>query len=96
VSFVTEGLGPAVELAKDAAGDREVSVCAANTAQQLLRAGLLDEIDLSVVPYLLGSGVRLFDFLGPEPIELEQVRVIPSKGVTHLRYRVVRWERRLG
>lgn len=54
------------------AGDREVSVCAAYTAQQLLCAGLLDEIDLSVVPYLLGSGVRLFDYLGPEPIELEQ------------------------
>lgn len=88
--FVNEGLERAVELAKDAAGDREVSVCATSTAQQLLRAGLLDEIDLSVVPYLLGSGVRLLDYLGPEPIELEQVRVVPSDGVTHLRYRVVR------
>ena len=90
VSFVTEGVERAVELAKDAAGDRDVSVCAANTAQQLLRAGLLDEIELSVVPCLLGSGIRLLDHLGPEPIELEQLSVIPSDGVTHLRYRVVR------
>ena len=90
VSFVTEGVERALELAKDAAGERVVSVCAANTAQQLLRAGLLDEIELSVVPCLLGSGVRLLDHLGPEPIELEQISVIPSDGVTHLRYRIVR------
>ena len=89
VAFVTEGVERAVELAKDAAGERDVSVCAANTAQQLLRAGLLDEIELSVVPCLLGSGVRLLDRLWPEPIDLEQVLVIPSDGVTHVRYRVV-------
>src|SRR6184192_1690316 len=82
VSFVTEGVERALELAKDAAGERVVSVCAANTAQQLLRAGLVDEIELSVVPCLLGSGVRLLDHLGPEPIELEQISVIPSDGVT--------------
>lgn len=90
VSFVTEGVERAVELAQDAAGDRKVSVCAANVAQELLRAGMLDEIDLSVAACLLGSGVRLFDGLGPEPIALEQTRVIESDGVTHLRYRVVR------
>jgi dihydrofolate reductase len=90
VSFVTDGVERAVELAKEVAGDREVSVCAANTAQQLLRIGLLDEIDLSVVPCLLGSGVRLFDHLRSEPINLEQIRDIPSDGVTHVRYRVVR------
>jgi hypothetical protein len=66
-----------------------VSVCAADTAQRLLRAGLLDEIDLSLVPYLLGSGVRPFDHLGG-PVELEQLRVIPSDAVTHLRHRIVR------
>lgn len=79
-----------MELAKDAAGERAVSVSAANTAQQLLRAGLLDEIELNVVPCLLGSGVRLLDHLGPEPIDLQQILVIPSDGVTHVRYRVVR------
>jgi dihydrofolate reductase len=67
-----------------------VSVSAADTAQQLLRAGKLDEIQISVVPLLLGAGVRLLDHIGPVPIPLEQTRVIESDGVTHLRYRVVR------
>jgi dihydrofolate reductase len=89
VRFVTEGVERAVELAKEAAGDREVSVCAASTAQQLLRAGLLDEIELSVAPVLLGSGVQLFEHLGGV-VNLEQTRSIPSDGVTHLRYRILR------
>ncbi|MGQ0805747.1 MAG: dihydrofolate reductase family protein [Actinomycetota bacterium] len=90
VSFVTDGIDRALELAQEAGGDLKVSVCAADTAQQLLRAGKLDEIQVSVVPLLLGSGVRLFDHLGPDPIVLQQTRVIESEGVTHLRYRVVR------
>lgn len=89
VSFVTDGLEHAVELARAAAGDLDVSVCAADTAQQLLRAGLLDEIEVSVVPVLLGGGVRLFD-QWLDAIDLEQIGVIGSDGVTHLRYRVVR------
>lgn len=90
VSFVTDGIERALELAQEAAGDLTVSVCAADVAQQLLRTGKLDEVQISVVPLLLGSGVRLFDRLGAEPIALEQTRVIESDGVTHLRYRVVR------
>jgi dihydrofolate reductase len=90
VSFVTDGIEHALELAQEAAGDLKVSVCAADTVQQVLRAGKLDEIQVSVVPLLLGAGVRLFDHLGPDPITLEQARVIESDGVTHLRYRVVR------
>lgn len=90
ITFVTDGVGRAVELAKEAAGDRDVSVAAANPVQQLLRAGLLDEIEVSVVPCLLGGGVRLFDDLGPDPIDLEQISLIESDGVTHLRYRVRR------
>ena len=90
VSFVTEGVERAVELAQEVAGDRKVSVSAAGVAQQALRAGLIEEIELSVVPCLLGGGVRLLDHLGPEPIELVQTRVIESDGVTHLRYRVAR------
>ena len=86
VEFVTEGVERAVELAREAAGDRNVSVCAASVAQQLLRAGLLDEINVSVVPVVLGGGVRLLDDVGP--VDLEQVRVIESIGVIHLRYRV--------
>jgi len=90
VSFVTEGLDRALERARKAAGERTISVCAADIAQQLLRAGRLDEIQVSVVPLILGAGVRLLDHLGPEPIVLEQIRVIESEGVTHVRYRVVR------
>jgi dihydrofolate reductase len=90
VSFVTDGVERALELAQKAAGDRNVSVGGASVAQQLLRAGKLDGIQVSVVPLLLGAGVRLFDHLGGDPIALEQTRIIESEGVTHLRYRVVR------
>jgi dihydrofolate reductase len=67
-----------------------VSIAGASLAKQLLRAGKLDEINLSVSPVLLGGGVRLLDDIGAAPIALEQVRVIESEGVTHLRYRVAR------
>ena len=67
-----------------------MSVCAADIAQQLLRAGLLDEIQVSIAPVILGGGIRLLDHLGPDPITLEQTRAIESDGVTHIRYRVVR------
>jgi dihydrofolate reductase len=90
VSFVTDGVDRALELAQEVAGDRNVSVGGASVGQQLLRAGKLDEIQVSVVPLLLGGGVRLLDHLGADPIVLEQTRVIESEGVTHLRYRVVR------
>jgi dihydrofolate reductase len=90
VRFVTEGVERAVALARETAGERDVSVCAADPVQQLLRAGLLDEVEVSITPCLLGGGVRLFDHLGADPIDLEQVSVIPSDGVTHIRYRVVR------
>jgi dihydrofolate reductase len=90
VQFVTDGVDRALELARDAAGDLLVSISGASVAQQLLRAGKLDEIQVSVVPLLLGGGVRLFDHLGTDPIALEQTRVIESDGVTHLRYRVKR------
>jgi len=90
VSFVTDGLDRALERAQLAAGEQNVGVCAASLAQQLLRGGKLDEIQVSVVPLLLGAGVRLFDHLGANPATLDQTRVIVSEGVTHLRYWVVR------
>jgi dihydrofolate reductase len=62
----------------------------ASIAQQCLRAGLLDELQIHVAPLLLGGGVRLFDDLAGEQIEVEATRVIESPGVTHLRYRVVK------
>jgi dihydrofolate reductase len=90
VQFVTEGVDRALELAQAAAGDKLVSIAGSSVAQQLLRAGKVDEIQVSVAPLVLGGGVRLFDHIGSHAIQLEQTRVVPSDGVTHLRYRVVR------
>jgi dihydrofolate reductase len=91
VTFVTDGVDHALELAQEAAGDKIVSVAGADVAQQLLRAGKVDQIQVSIAPLLLGGGVSLFEHLGTAaPIALEQTRVLESDGVTHLRYRVVR------
>jgi hypothetical protein len=77
-------------LAKAVAGDKDVGVGAASIVQQCIRAGLLDEIHIDLVPVLLGGGVRLFDHLGTGPIDLERTRVIEGTGVTHLTFRVVK------
>ena len=76
--------------ARAAAGDRAVMVHGAGAAQALLRAGQLDEMEIHLVPVLLGGGRRLFDSLGPGHIELELVRRVEGRDVTHLRYRVSR------
>ncbi len=89
-TFVTDGVASAVEQAKEAAGDRYVSLMGSSVPQQCLRAGLLDEVQIHLVPVLLGAGVRLFDQLGSDSVELEILRVVDAPGVTHLRYRVVR------
>jgi len=92
-TFVTDGIEAALEQAHAAAGDKDVAVGGgANVVQQYLRAGLLDELQIHVVPVLLGDGVRLFEnHLGAGQAELECTRVIESPaGVTHLRYRVVK------
>ena len=89
-TFVIEGVESAIEQAKAAAGDRNVVVIGgANTAQHLLKAGLIDEIDMDVMPVLLGAGLRLFEHLGTEPIELETTEVSQSDGLIHLRFRVL-------
>ena len=88
-TFVTDGIERALEQAKAAAGDKDVSVAGgANIIQQYLSAGLLDEIQIHLVPVLLGDGVRLFHHIGVEQIELETTRVIESPGVTHIKFRV--------
>jgi dihydrofolate reductase len=87
-TFVTDGVERAVERAKAAAGDKYVSVMGASVAQQCLRAGLLDEIQIHLIPTLLGRGTRLFEHLGDRRIELEPVGVVECPGVTHLRFRV--------
>jgi dihydrofolate reductase len=88
VSFVTDGIESAVTQAKRAAGDKDVMVHGAQTAQEMLRAGVLDEMEIHLIPVLLGVGRPLFDTLGTGHIELELARIIDAPGVTHLRYRV--------
>jgi dihydrofolate reductase len=90
-TFVTDGIEAALDQARAAAGGKNVAIAGgASVAQQYLRAGLLDEIQIHVAPVLLGDGVRLFDNLDPEHAKLEVTRVIGSPSVTHLQYRVVR------
>jgi dihydrofolate reductase len=90
-TFVTEGIESALEQARAAAGDKDVAIAGgANTVQQYLKAGLVDEIQLHVAPLLLGGGVRLFDHLDGEELQLERTRVIDSPRVTHLRFRVTK------
>ena len=89
-TFVTDGIESAIAQAKAAAGDKNVAVATATTTQQALKAGLLDEISVGLVPLLLGDGVRLFEHLGAEPRDLEIVQVVEAPGVTHLTYRVVK------
>jgi dihydrofolate reductase len=88
-TFVSDGLESAVAQAKAAAGDKDVGVIGANLVQQCIKAGLLDEIHLDMVPVVLGGGVGLFDHLGTGPIELESTQVIEGAGITHLTFRVV-------
>jgi dihydrofolate reductase len=85
--FVTDGIESALEQARAAAGDRNVSIGGgASVAQQYLAAGLLDEMVVSLVPILLGGGARLFENLGEPPPALQQVEAVEAPGVTHLRY----------
>jgi dihydrofolate reductase len=81
----------AMTRAREAAGEKNVLVHGAATAQLALAAGVLDELELHVVPVLFGRGRRLFDHLHPEPLELTRTRVLEGEGgVTHLHYRVER------
>lgn len=88
VRFVTDGIESCVAQAKAAAGDRDVMVHGAYTAQECLRARVLDVMEIQLIPVLFGEGRRLFDGLGPDHIELEPVRILESPQVLHLRYEV--------
>jgi len=88
VHFVTDGIERAVKQAKAAAAGKSVAVHGADTIQQLLNGGLLDEIHVDIAAVLLGSGVRLFDHLAGTPAVLGNPKVIAGVGVTHLRYPV--------
>jgi dihydrofolate reductase len=87
VTYVCD-VADAVSMAKDAAGDADVLVHGARTARLALAAGVLDELQIHLVPVLLGQGEPLFEDMAPDHIELELLRDVEGPGVTHLRYRV--------
>ena len=90
-TFVTDGVASAVAQAKVAAGDKTVQVVGgANVIQQLLRAGLVDELHVDVMPVLLGDGLRLLENLDPDRMSLETIAVQSLGQRTNLRYRVVK------
>lgn len=90
VSYIGD-VATAMSEARRAAGESNVLVHGAGTAQLALAAGVLDELEIHLVPVLLGQGRRLFDGLAPEHIELERTRILEGEGgVTHLHYRVRR------
>ena len=90
-TFVTDGIEAALELARAAAGDKIVGIWGgANIMRQYLKAGMLDEMQIDLVPVLLGGGVRLFQDLGPDPIELRRTSTIETPGASHFRFEVVK------
>lgn len=89
--FVTDGIESALKQARHAADGKDVALGGgANVAQQYLAAGLIDELEIHVVPLLLGDGARLFENLDGRKVKLDPVRTISGPGVTHLKYRVVK------
>ncbi|MCI0562277.1 MAG: dihydrofolate reductase family protein [Nitrososphaera sp.] len=89
--FVTDGIESALQQARAAAGGKNVVVGGgANTAQQFMKAGFIDEVQLHLVPKLLGQGIRLFDYIGSKVIALERTKVIDAPDVIHISFRVVR------
>ena len=87
--FVTDGIESALAQAREAAGDKDVAVAGgASLVQQCIAAGLLDEMQIHLVPVFLGEGVRLFDQLGDRGRDLQVERAIHSPAVTHIRYRL--------
>jgi dihydrofolate reductase len=90
-TFVTDGIHSALERARAAAGGKDVQLSGgANVAQQYLKAGLIDEVQIHLVPVMLGDGARLFDDLEGAEIRLEATSTIEAPGVTHLTYRVLK------
>ena len=91
VTFVTDGIQSAIEKAKTAAGNKDVMVVGgANTAQQCLRAGLVDEIHMGIVPVLFGEGLRFFEPRVNDQLQLERTRIYESPTRTDIWFRVVK------
>jgi dihydrofolate reductase len=88
-TFVTDGIEAALQQAKEAARGKDVSLAGgAKAAQQYLSAGLIDEMEIHLVPLLFGAGSPLFDDVGRSGVRLKLMRTIDGPGVTHLKYRV--------
>ena len=88
-TFVTDGIEAALELARAAASDKNVGIWGgANIIRQYLKAGLLDEMQIDIIPILLGDGIRLFEGLDPQGIELRKTSAIDTPGATHFRFQV--------
>jgi dihydrofolate reductase len=88
-TFVTDGIEPALHRARTAAAGKDVFIGGgASVINQYLAAGLVDELELHIVPQVLGGGARLFEGVG-SGVQLEQVRAVDAPGVTHIKYRVV-------
>jgi dihydrofolate reductase len=89
-TFVTDGVESAIKRAREIAGDKNVVIGAPSVVKQCLNAGLLDEIHIDLVPLLLGKGIRLFDYLEIEPLDLRLDEASMSSGVLHLTYRILK------
>ena len=89
-TFVTDGVESAVKTAQEIAGEKSIAIASTTIVQQCLKLGLLDEIHIDLVPILLNSGIRLFDHLDIEPVDLEITSVIRAPDVVHLDFRVIK------
>jgi dihydrofolate reductase len=88
LTFVTDGIESALAQAKATAGGKAVAVGSADLTQQCLNLGLLDELQIDLVPLLLGEGIRFLDHLKETPLALHEPSVVQGAGVTHLSYQV--------
>lgn len=90
ITFVTDGVENAVRQAKAASGDKDVVVLGASTGQQVLKAGLVDELQIAIAPILLGKGLRFFEHLEDLEIQLEKLRAVETGQQVEIWYKVIR------
>ena len=88
--FVTGGVKRAIEIAKKAAGLRNVAILGHTISQQGLELGLVDELVIHIYPIIFGNGLRLIDQLNSQPVELERIESISTTQITSLRFRVIK------
>jgi dihydrofolate reductase len=89
-TFVTDGVESAMEKARQIAGDKYIVVGAPSVVKQCLKAGLMDEIHIDLIPILLFDGVRLFDVLGVEPVDMKIIEATANSGVAHITFRIIK------